>query len=452
MKSSSLIVSASGVRGKVGEGLTCEVVMRFSAAFGLMKGGKILVACDTRTSSPMFRYAVFSALLSVGCTAVDLGVCPTPSLQLMVKELGAEGGIAITGSHNPPDWNALKFVRSDGLFLFPEEGKELLGICREEKFQRKSWRKLGRVCRDNSAILRHIKKILEFVDVENIRSKNFKVVIDAGNGAGALATPVLLEKLGCKTICLNCEMKGNFARLPEPVPSNLKGLCRLVKETGADVGFAHDADADRLALVPDGGEAISEEYTLAVACRSVLEKVQGPVVVNICTSAMIEDIAANFNCPVKRTPVGDVNVSRCMRESLAVIGGEGNGGVIYPLLNYARDGIMAVALALDFLARKDTPLSTILRELPSYHMIKEKIPHPGISMEELIERVREEFGQGKLNFEDGVKVTLPEGWVHIRPSGTEPILRVISEAKRRDFSEELLIRAKKIIKRCARKS
>jgi len=434
---STLIISSSGARGVVGEGLTPEVVGKLASSFGKMVEGEILVGYDTRTSNEMFKYAVFSALLSVGCKVVDLGICPTPSLQLMVKETGANGGIAITGSHNPPEWNALKFVRSDGLFLFPEEGKKLIDLYKEDKIERSDWDRLGTVSKDFSVISRHIKKITQLIDVEKIKSKKFKVVIDACCGAGALISPLLLEELGCEVTRLNCEINGKFPHLPEPTPKNLQDLCRVVKDVGADVGFAHDADADRLALVSEKGDALSEEYTLMMVCKFVLQKTKGLVVTNICTSQAIDDIAGEFNCQVKRTPVGDIHVSRCMRECNAVIGGEGNGGVIFPPINYARDGVMALALILNFLAEENAPLSSISGSLPSYSMIKRKVNSQGIDIEKIKKRLGEKFKEKQLNFLDGVKIFLPEGWVHIRASGTEPILRVISEAKCKRDAERL---------------
>lgn len=434
---SALIISASGVRGIVGEGLTPDIVGRLTCVFGEMMGGKILVGCDTRTSNQMFKYAVFSALLSVGCAVVDLEICPTPTLQFMVKQTGANGGIAITGSHNPPEWNALKFVRSDGLFFSPQEGRKLIDVYKQGPIKRSAWDSLGKVSRNSSAIYRHIKKIMESVDVGKIRSKNFKVVMDACNGAGALISPLLLEELGCEVIRLNCEISGKFAHLPEPTPANLQALSRMVRKTGADIGFAHDADADRLALASEKGEALCEEYTLMVATKFVLKDRKGPVVTNICTSQAIDDIASEFNCEVKRTPVGDINVSQCMKDCKAVVGGEGNGGVIFPPVNYARDGVVALALTLNYLADENTCLSSIVDRLPFYYMMKRKVRSQGIDLKKIKQELKVKFSSNQLDFLDGVKVLLPEGWFHIRASGTEPVLRIISEAKDKKTAEQL---------------
>ncbi len=425
----NLVISASGIRGVVGEGLVPDIVMALASAFGVMVPGKILVGYDTRTSNDLFKYAIFSALLSVGCKVVDLGICPTPSLQFMVKETEATGGIVITGSHNPSEWNALKFVRGDGLFLFPEEGNKLIDIYKKGNIKRSAWNNLGTISKDDSVLARHIEKILKIVDVDKISRKNFKVVIDACNGAGTVISPLLLEKLGCEVVRLNCSTTGIFPHLPEPIPANLQDLSSRVKESKADIGFAHDPDADRLVLVSEKGEALSEEYTLMMVVKFILQSSRGPVVTNICSSQAIDDIAAGFNCPVKRCPVGDVYVSRCMRDCQAVIGGEGNGGVIFPLVNYARDGVTALAFILNYLAVENNSLSSIVDKLPSYYMFKKKISNHGINLSKLKSKLMRKFNPDQLNFLDGAKIWLPEGWVHIRASGTEPVLRIIGEAK-----------------------
>ena len=433
----SLIVSPSGVRGIVGEDLVPEVVMRFARAFGkLMDKGKIVVGSDTRTSNEMFKYAAFSGLLSMGCKVVDLDICPTPSIQLMVKQLRAQGGIVITGSHNPVEWNALKFIRSDGIFLYPEEGKKLLKIY-ENSIPQVGWDKIGTIFRDDSAIDNHLRKILEVVDEEKIRKKKFKVVLDACNGAGALISPLLLNELGCKVIKINCTPNGIFPHPPEPIPSNLGQLCTVVKSEGADVGFAHDADADRLAIVSEKGEALPEDYTLLLATRFILKKSKGLVVTNVCATQALDEVAQEFGCEVIRTKVGDVWVSRLMREKGAVIGGEGNGGVIIPQINYARDGIAAIALLLEYLAQENKPVSQLADNLPQYFMVKKKLKASLASFTKVEQRFKKKFGKEKLSFLDGIKVMKKEGWVHIRMSGTEPIIRVIAEAKSELEAEKL---------------
>jgi len=435
---SSLLISASGVRGIVGEALTPEVAVRFSAAFGrLVKGGTVVVGSDTRTSNEMFRYAVFSGLLSTGCTVIDVGICPTPSLQLLVESLETDGGVAITGSHNPVEWNALKFIRGDGLFLYPEEGERLLQVYQEGRIRRVTWDGIGKVRRENSAIENHIRRILSVVDREKIKRRGFKVVIDACNGAGALISPEVLRRLGCMVIELNCEPNGIFLHPPEPVPSNLAELSRVVKEEGADVGFAHDADADRLALVSEKGEVLPPHYSLLLAARFVLARKPGTVVTNLSTTQALEDIAKDYSCKLIRTKVGDIYVSRCMREKRATIGGEGNGGVIIPEVHYARDGIAAMALLLEYLATCQRSVSELIEEIPRYYMIQEKVKFPRERFPSLEENLKRKFRKDELNFLDGVRINLKEGWIHIRASGTEPVIRIISEARTKEKAQAL---------------
>jgi len=434
----SFLISASGVRGIVGQTFTPEIVARFSAAFGnFVRKGRVVVGSDTRTSNQMLSYAVFSGLLSVGCEIVDAGVCPTPSLQLMVEELKADGGIAITGSHNPIEWNALKFIRPDGLFLYPEQGKELLELYRTKKIERVLWNGIKKVHQETSAIENHLEKVLTLVDKGKIKSKKFKVVLDVCNGAGALISPELIRRLGCEVVELNCEPNGIFSHPPEPIPSNLKELSEIVKAEGADVGFAHDADADRVALVSEEAEILPESYSLLLASKFILRKKKGLVVTNLSTTQALDDIAREFSCYVKRTKVGDIYVSRCMREEGAVIGGEGNGGVIIPQIHYARDGIAAIALLLEYMATSNKSLSELADEIPRYYMIKGKTNFPKENLSLLKVDLRREFEEDKLNFLDGVKVYLSKGWVHIRASGTEPVVRIIVEAKNKKDAEAL---------------
>lgn len=432
------MISVSGVRGIVGGALLPEVVAKFSAAFArLTQKGVVVVGSDTRTSNQMFRYAVFSGLLSSGSEVVDVGICPTPSLQLMVEKLGASGGIAITGSHNPVEWNALKFIRSDGLFLYPEQGKKLLQIYAKERIPRVKWDGIKEVHQNTLAIENHLSKVLKIVDREKIKKKGFKVVLDACNGAGALISPQLIRRLGGKAIELNCRPDGIFAHPPEPIPSHLKQLSEVVKSEGADIGFAHDIDADRVAIVTEKGDILPEDYSLLLIAKFVLSKRKGLVVTNLSTTQALDDVAAEFSSSVQRTKVGDIHVSRCMKEKKAVIGGEGNGGVIIPEIHYARDGIAAIALLLEYLAEASEPLSTLANKLPRYYMVKKKLQFAKGDFSLLKNRLEKEFKEEKLDFLDGIKIILKEGWIHIRPSGTEPVIRIITEAKTRKEAENL---------------
>ena len=431
------MIGASGVRGIVGEDLSPELVARFGAAFGEFLGdGLVAVASDTRPSNAMFRYALFTGLLSRGCEVVDLGICPTPSLQLMVRHLKAKGGVAITGSHNPAEWNALKFVRPDGLFLYPEQIQKVVRIT-EGKMKGVSWDQVGKVRRDHSAIENHLKKVLPLVDQHQIRDRHFKVVIDGCNGAGALITPKLLQKLGCEVVEINCEPHGYFAHSPEPTRSNLKELSQAVQSEKADIGMSHDADADRVGLVTEEGKVLPEDHVLLLAAKFILGKRKGLVVTNLSTTQALDDVAADFDSRVRRTRVGDVYVARCMRKERAVIGGEGNGGVIVPEVQYARDGIAAVALILNYLAQTGSSLALLASSFPRYHMVKRKVQIPAGGFPPPRDYLKKQFRAARFNFLDGVKITLREGWIHLRPSGTEPVVRIISEARTRDGAENL---------------
>jgi phosphomannomutase len=355
----------------------------------------------------------------------------------MVEKLKADGGIAITGSHNPVEWNALKFIRPDGLFLYPEQGEQLLELYRTKKKPRAKWNEIKKVQRETSAIENHLEKVLSLVHRGKIKSKKFKVVLDACNGAGALISPELIRRLGCEVVELNCKPNGIFPHPPEPIPPNLKELSEVVKAEGADVGFAHDADADRVALVSEKGEILPESYSLLLVSRFILTQKKGLVVTNLSTTQALDDVAKEYDCKVMRTRVGDVYVSRCMREERAVIGGEGNGGVIIPQIHYARDGIAAIALLLEYMAAFNRPLSELTDEIPRYYMIKGKIKFPKENLSFLKVNLRREFEEDKLNFLDGAKVYLNEGWIHIRASGTEPVVRIIVEAKTKKNAEAL---------------
>jgi len=425
----ALMISPSGVRGIVGQGLTPEVVVRFAASFGYWSGGgTVAVGSDTRTSREMFKHAVLAGLLSTGCQVIDVEICPTPTLQFMIEELQVDGGIMISGSHNPAEWNALKFIRSDGLFLYPDQIEELISLYDKNVIKRQTWRGIKTVQKNASAISRHLKKILDTFAYQEIARRKFKVVIDACNGAGSLVSPLLLRQLNCEVVEVNCTPNGFFPHPPEPIAANLTELAKTVKLCGADVGFAHDADADRLVIVSERGEILPEDYTLLLAAEATLRKRRGLIVTNVCTTNALEEVAARFACPVKRTRVGDVYVSRCMREEGAVIGGEGNGGVIIPEIHYGRDGIAAIALILEYLTEENKSVSQLASRLPRRWTIKEKLSLKQ-SFSDIRKKLQEEFADYEFDLIDGLKIIFPKGWVHLRLSRTEPVLRIISEAK-----------------------
>jgi phosphomannomutase len=443
-----LMVSVSGIRGRVGEGLTPEVVARYAAAFGawsIARGGsrQIVVGRDSRVSGPMFHRIVVGTLQLVGCDVIDIGLTTTPGCQLAVEHHHAAGGLMLSASHNPIEWNALKLIGASGLFLEAAEGTAMRALV-ESGTPHASWDRIGRVIEDGGVAERHVASVLAipYVDVEAIRKRRFKVALDCVNGAGATVMPLLLERLGCDVVAINLEPTGRFPREPEPVPENLKELERFVKETGADVGLAVDPDVDRLALVADGGRAIGEDFTLALAARLVLRHRRGPLVTNLSTSLVVEDAARTAGVEAVRAPVGEVNVAVRMRELKAAIGGEGNGGVILPEVHLGRDAPIGAALILQLLVEEGRALSAIVGSLPRYLIVKDKLPRPKASLDAVYTALKSAFPDAAVDVQDGLRLAWPDRWVHVRPSGTEPIVRVIAEAPDEAGARELVRRSR----------
>ncbi len=443
---SQLMVGVSGVRGRVGEGLTPEVIARFAAAFGAYvrrrgPGKTVVVGRDSRVSGPMFLRAATAALQSVGCDVVDVGIVPTPSVQLTVEHLHAAGGLAITASHNPIEWNALKFIGPSGMFLDQEQGTEMRALL-EGEIPRAGWENLGHWREDDEAVERHLERILAipFLEVERIRERRFKVALDCVRGAGGTIFPRLLEALGCEVHAINLEVNGLFPREPEPVAANLGELEALVRSSGAALGFATDPDADRLSLVAEGGKAIGEDYTLALAARLVLRHRPGRVVTNLSTSRLLDDVVREAGAVLDRAPVGEINVARRMEEVGATIGGEGNGGVILPDVHLTRDAPVAAALILQLLAEEGLPLGEIASGIGHYEIVKEKVDRPAGSLEETYRALAERMGAPEADRQDGLRLAWPEQrrWAHLRPSGTEPIVRIIAEAPTREEAMRLV--------------
>jgi phosphomannomutase len=442
-----LMVSVSGVRGRVGEGLTPEVMAKFAAGFGAWalarSGGKatIVVGRDSRVSGPMFQPVVHAALQSVGCNVLDIGMVPTPTVQLAVEHHHAAGGLAITASHNPIDWNALKFIGPSGLFLDGAEAADMRKVV-DGDIPRATWDRLGTVSADKDAAREHIEKILAlpFLDVQGIRKRGFRVGLDCVRGAGGVLMPVLLELLGCKLATINMEPDGRFPHPPEPIAENLGELQKLVQDSHCDLGMAVDPDVDRLALVSDEGVAIGEDYTLALAAKVVLRHRKGPVVTNLSTSRIIDDIAAEAGTRVIRAPVGEVNVATRMRAENAPIGGEGNGGVILSELHLGRDAPVGAALILQLLLEEGEkrPLSKIVASYPRYIIVKDKLDRPSAPLDTVYGALKKAFPDAEADTQDGLRLTWPDRWVHIRPSGTEPIVRVIAEAPSAAEAEKLV--------------
>jgi phosphomannomutase len=441
------MVGISGVRGVVGDGLTPEVLTRYSAAFGNLcksrrqnTSPKVVLGRDSRASGEMCRLAVLSGLLATGCEVIDIGICSTPTVQIAVEELGASGGMVITASHNPIEWNALKFIGPDGTFLGQRQAERLFDLVRKDKIAYQSWSDLGKVRNDHSWTQRHIQKILKlrYVDVKKIKRAKLKVVLDCCNGAAGVVSPGLLKALGCQVIELYCNPDGKFAHNPEPRPENLGSLCRAVKKNRADIGFANDPDVDRLAIVSDRGIPLGEEATLALATKFILSRrPESKVVTNISTSRMIDDIAGEFGSKVYRTKVGEAHVVSRLKALKGVIGGEGNGGVILPELHYGRDALVGMALILEHLAESKETITDLASELPRYFMIKKK-GELKRDFERNLTRLKRKYAKEKINSIDGLRVDFEDSWIHIRKSNTEPIFRIIAEAKSKKKAKELV--------------
>jgi phosphomannomutase len=455
--SDGLIVSVSGVRGVVGAGLTPELVTRFAAAFGHSitrgEGGDIVLGRDARVSGPMFAAAAQAGLQSVGCRVIDCGLLPTPTIQLAVTHHGAAGGIAITASHNPAEWNALKFVGPDGLFIDAEQAGRLEALVRGGEVPRRGWDGVGGVVADTGAIARHLRAVLGLGGLHpaRIRRRKLTVALDCVRGAGGTTMPLLLARLGCRVVGLDLEPDGRFPRAPEPVPEHLHALGELVRKRKADVGMAVDPDVDRLALVDETGTPIGEDYTLAFAVRAVLggdgwtdrrmdgRSVAPPpvVVINLSTSLVVEDTARACGAEVRRAPVGEANVARAMRAAGAAIGGEGNGGVMLAALHLGRDAPAAAALVLELLTRTGQRVSELVAAQPRYAIVKAKAPLGG-DLAGGYARLTGAFGDAAVDRQDGLRLTWPDRWLHVRPSGTEPIVRLIAEAPSREAAAALV--------------
>jgi len=439
----TLKISISGVRGVVGQSLTPKLLTRFAQAFGTHTGpGTIVIGRDPRTSGEMVKHAVVAGILSTGNRVLDIGVCPVPTVQLQVRHRRAQGGIAITASHNPAEWNALKFIGPSGLFLNAGQARELLDIYHQGEYTKVGGAELRTVEKIEGATDLHIKSILDTLgplpQLNKEPKKKLRVVLDSCNGAGSLVGPKLIEALGAEVIRLNVTPDGSFPRPAEPLPENLGDLCRAVREHQADIGFAQDMDADRLAIVSEKGEPIGEDYTLVLASLYVLGREKGAVVANLSTTSALGDVAKKFDCPLFLTKIGEVNVTDVMQQQRAVIGGEGNGGVIYPRINFARDSLVGIALVLHLLAESGKSVTELLESVARYYIVKEKIACASDRIAGVLRTVRQEFANFPLDTRDGVKVITPDGWLLVRGSNTEPIVRIVAEARSEERAREMV--------------
>eukprot|EP01113_Clastostelium_recurvatum_P012398 TRINITY_DN1643_c0_g1_i1.p1 TRINITY_DN1643_c0_g1~~TRINITY_DN1643_c0_g1_i1.p1 ORF type:complete len:461 (+),score=70.14 TRINITY_DN1643_c0_g1_i1:56-1438(+) len=428
-----LMVTVSGVRGIIGSSLLPSVISKYVTAFALLQHGrKIIVGRDSRVSGPWIEKLTQGILMAQGYECVDVGVVPTPTVQFMVTEEKADGGIIITSSHNPVEWNGLKFVGSDGLFLSPEKCAELFSLADSGPFVFPSYHSMGKVTSLATASQRHIEAIvaLPYVNVASIQARSFKIVLDSVNGAGGPIMHSLLTHLGADVVGMNLDPSGIFAHKPEPVPANLGSLCDAVKANGADLGIAVDPDVDRCVLINEHGEPLGEEYTLAIVVDFLLKHVgkRGPVCKNLSTSRAIDDIARSYGCPVFNTPVGEIHVAKKMVEVNAIIGGEGNGGVMLPDIHIGRDAPIAAVLVLQALVAHGGSISQLKAGLPQYEIVKLTAPIEGIDPDAVVQHFQQIWeGRASLTSTDGLRIDTPDWWVHLRKSNTEPIIRVIGE-------------------------
>lgn len=444
MANDVLMVGVSGLRGTIGGSLSPELAARYGTAAGSWfvhtHGGQkvtLVVGRDSRPSGGMVERAVVSGLEAAGCDVIMLGILSTPGVAIMAQHLHADGGIVITASHNPIQWNGIKIIRADGVAPPPDEAQVIIRRFHENEVHLADIETLGHASLCDEGARTHVEKVLEIVDVSAIQRAGLKAVVDSVNGAGGYEAQLLLDALGVQRVAMNPEPTGWFSHAPEPVAANLVDLKHRVGKEQADVGFAQDPDADRLAIVDETGRYIGEEYTLALAGMHLLR--QGdPVVANLSTSRMIDDIASAVGARVIRTAVGEANVAAGMRKSGARLGGEGNGGVILGDISLVRDSLIGMALTLEMLAKRKEPLSAIVDSIPGYAIIKDKVEATDELKAALEPKLREAFSQQRIDTQDGVRVDWEDRWVHVRPSNTEPIVRLIAEAKDHDSAAALI--------------
>ncbi|MEZ6059476.1 MAG: phosphoglucosamine mutase [Planctomycetaceae bacterium] len=446
------ILSISGLRGIIGDGLDPLYAAEFAAAMGTMfSGGKVVVARDGRSTGPMIYHAVVSGLLATGCEVVDAGICTTPTCGVLVRHLDAAGGIQITASHNPIEWNGLKPFAPDGSVFNRDLGQQLIQVLEAVPedgsggIQWKDWSGIGSVTSLEDPAGPHLDKVLSLVDADAIRRRRFKVVLDCNHGSGATCGPRLLKELGCEVTVLGGTPDGKFEHIPEPVEKNLGDLCAAVSSHRADAGFAQDPDADRLAIVDNTGRFIGEELTLALAADYVLARRKGPFVVNGSTSRITADIAEKHGCHFHRSFVGEAHVCAKMRAVQAVLGGEGNGGVIEPRVGYVRDSLVSMAYVLAGLVERGDTLDAWADSLPFYTIVKDKLECPRESVAAACDALRRKFKDAEAREGDGLRLDWADRWVQVRASNTEPILRVIAEAPETADAEQLCQQAMDVV-------
>ena len=448
----TLIKSISGIRGTIGgspaDNLTPLDVVKFTTAYARFIKSKntnkrttIVVGRDARISGSMVDSLVEGTLLGTGCDVINVGLCTTPGTEMAVITHKADGGIIITASHNPRQWNALKLLNERGEFLDDAEGKEVLRMAEDMSYSYPTIDEIGKVVLREDFNAKHIEQVLalKLVDVEAIRKRKFKVVVDAVNSIGGVVIPALLRELGCEVIELNCEPTGEFAHNPEPLPENLTEISEVIRKEGADMGIVVDPDVDRLAFVMENGEMFVEEYTLVAVADYVLQHTKGNTVSNLSSSRALSDVTARYEgCSYSAAAVGEVNVVKKMKDTGAVIGGEGNGGVIYPELHYGRDALVGVALFLTYFSKLDMVMSELRKTYPAYFASKNKIElTPDIDVDKILSTIKSRYSNERVNDIDGVKIDFEESWVHLRKSNTEPIIRIYTEAHTMEEADAL---------------
>jgi len=441
----SLMVSSSGIRGVIGDTLTPDIALSVGASFGTLIGkGPVILGGDTRISYDCITASVVAGLLAVGTDVIQIGKVPTPTVQQLIKMHNAKGGLVITASHNPIIWNGIKLMNETGSFLSDSQYDQFISTYHSQSYIFKPYNELGVLSHDSQALEKHIDLILSKIDVSAIQNSNLNILVDVNNGTGALANPILLEKLGISYQIINKEPDGNFSHDPEPLEKNLTQIKDELKAGNYDIGFVQDADADRLVILDEEGRFIGEDYSLALCVDYVLsyEKQHEPikdVVVNLSTSNVITDIVKEKQGTIHQTKIGEPNVTAKIKELNAVVGGEGNGGVIYPEVGWGRDSLVGIVLALNYLAKSKQTVSQIVKSYPCYTMLREKlqVSHAN-DIPKLLGKIKDYYASYSLNQDDGIKVMMDTGWVHVRPSNTEPIIRIFIEQSSEEKAARIL--------------
>jgi len=441
------MLSVSGMRGLIGQSLTPPVAARFGAAFGSWladqhdRPPRVVLGRDSRPSGTMIENAVAAGLLATGCEVVRVGVLSTPGIAVMIETLEADGGMAVTASHNPLPWNGIKALRADAVAPPPDQAQQIIDHFKNDTQRYAAVEAIQTDTTNDAGCATHVERVLELVDADLIRNAKLSCVVDSVHGAGGDEARLLLDRLGVAVDHLYAEPTGLFPHTPEPTKDNLTELAQRVANTDADVGFAQDPDADRLAIVDEAGTYIGEEYTLALCTLHALEP-GGVVAANLSTSRMVDDIAGKAGGSVVRTPVGEANVAAAMRQRGSKVGGEGNGGIILPAISQVRDSVVGIALILEMLAKRKQPLSDIVRDIPAYAIVKDKVSIEGLALDDINAKLLKTFADQRIDTQDGVRIDWDDKWVHVRPSNTEPILRLIAEARTEADANDLLDRAK----------